>query len=302
VTEPRCGTVAIVGRAGVGKSTLLNALVGEKIAIASPVPQTTRNRILGVKNRPEGQIVYLDTPGFHKPKYRLNRDMVGIAESCLRDADLLLWVIDAAEGIGPGDRYVLSLLRRQQTPVVVALNKIDRLRPPALLPLLDALRQEGDFAALVPVSAVAGTQCEELEQALLPHLPEHPPLFPEEYLTDQPERWLAAEMIREQLFLLTREEIPHASAVSVERFAELRDGSVRIEATLLVERESHKRIVVGRGGKMLKEIGSRARAAIADRFGRPAAVFLWVSVQPRWRQDEGVLRRLREQQGGGGVC
>jgi GTP-binding protein Era len=300
VSAPRCGTVAIVGRAGVGKSTLLNALVGEKIAIASPVPQTTRHRILGVKNRPEGQIVYLDTPGFHKPKYRLNREMIEIAESCMRDADALLWVIDAAEGIGPGDRYVLSLLRRQQAPVIVALNKIDRLRRSALLPLLDALGREGDFAAMVPVSALAGTQCEELERALLPLLPVHPPLFPAEYLTDQPERWLAAEMIREQVFLLTREEIPHATAVSVERFAELRDGGLRIEATVLVERESHKRIVVGRGGAMLKEIGSRARTAIADRFGRPTAVFLWVSVQPRWRQDEGVLRHLREQQRAGG--
>jgi GTP-binding protein Era len=301
VSASRCGTVAIVGRAGVGKSTLLNTLVGEKIAIASPVPQTTRNRILGVKNRPEGQIVYLDTPGFHKPRYRLNREMVAIAEACLRDADALVWVIDAAEGIGPGDRYVLSLLRRQETPVATALNKIDRVRRSRLLPLIDSLRREREFVALVPVSALTGAQCDELERALLPHLPAQPPLFPPEYLTDQPERWLAAEMIREQVFLLTREEIPHASAVSVERFAELRGGGLRVEATLLVEKESHKRIVVGRGGRMLREIGSRARAAIAERFGRPTGVFLRVRVEPHWRQDGDVLRRLRAQQGAGGA-
>jgi GTP-binding protein Era len=287
--------VAIVGRANVGKSTLINRLVGEKVAIVSPVPQTTRHRILGVKNVPQGQILYLDTPGFHKPRFRLNRDMMEIAQEALKDADVIICLVDASEGVGPGDRFVFMRLRSVHAPVILALNKIDRMARAALLPIMDAAHREGLFAEIVPVSAADGTQCDLLEQIVVGRLPLHPPFYPPEVLTDQPERLLAAEMIREQALLLTREEIPHAVAVLVDRFTELEDGGLRIDATVLVERDSQKGIVVGRGGQMLKEIGSRARQQIGERLGRPTSVFLWVHVQHNWRQDEKILERLREQ-------
>ena len=291
----RCGFVAIVGRSNVGKSTLINRLVGEKIAIVSPVPQTTRHRILGVKNVPRGQILYLDTPGFHKPQFRLNREMLETAREALKDADLIVCLVDASEGIGPGDRFVFRQLRELRAPVILVLNKIDLMARAALLPMIDAVRREGEFAEIVPVSAADGTQCDLLEEIIVGRLPLHPPFYPPEVLTDQPERLLAAEMIREQVLHLTREEIPHAVAVVVDRFAELEGGGLRIDATVLVERESQKGIVVGRGGQMLKEIGSRARQEIGDRLGRPTSVFLWVRVQRNWREDEKVLERLRGQ-------
>lgn len=293
--EHRCGTVVIAGRTNVGKSTLLNRLVGEKIAIVSPVPQTTRHRILGVRTLQEGQILYLDTPGFHKPQHRLNRDMVEIAGAALRDADLVVCLIDASEGVGPGDRFVFSQLRSLRAPVILALNKIDLIPRPRILPLIDAVRHEGDFAEIVPLSAADGTQCDLLQELILRHLPEHPALYPADFLTDQSERLLAAEMIREQALLLTREEIPHAVAVLVERFTDLPGGGVRIDATIYVERDSQRGIVVGRGGQMLKQIGTRARLEITERLGRPASVFVWVKVQHNWRRDEQVLERLRRQ-------
>lgn len=291
----RCGFAAIAGRTNVGKSTLLNRLVGEKLAIVSPVPQTTRHRILGVKSLPGGQILYLDTPGFHKPLYRLNRDMVKTAEDTLREADVIVCLIDASEGAGPGDRFVFSQLRALSAPVLLALNKIDLIQRGRILPLIESVRQEGDFAEIVPVSAADGTQCDLLEELILRHLPEHPPFYPPDYLTDQPERLLAAEMIREQVLLNTREEIPHAVAILVDRFAELADGGLRVDATIFVERHSQKGIVVGRGGQMLKKIGTRSREEIGARLGRPTSVFLWVKVQHNWRQDERVLERLRRQ-------
>lgn len=296
----RCGYAAIVGRTNVGKSTLLNRLVGEKLAIVSPVPQTTRHRILGVKNPPGGQILYLDTPGFHKPRFRLNRDMIQAAQEALRDADVLVCLIDASEGVGPGDHFVFTHLGGARAPVILALNKIDLIGRGRILPLIDEVRREAAFAEIVPISASEGTQCDLLEQLILRHLPEHPPLYPPDYLTDQPERLLAAEMIREQVLLLTRQEIPHAVAVGVDRFAELKGGSLRIEASVYVERDSQKAILVGRNGQMLKEIGSRARAEIARCLGRPAAVFLWVKVQPDWRQDAKALARLRRDAAPGG--
>jgi GTP-binding protein Era len=289
----RCGFVAIIGRTNVGKSTLLNRLVGEKLAIVTPVSQTTRHRILGVKNLRDGQIIYLDTPGFHKPKYRMNRDMVQAASDALREADVVLCVIDAATGVGPGDRFVFSRLKEVDAPIVLTLNKIDRVSRPRLLPLIDEVRVEGNFQEIVPVSATEGTQCAELEQALLGLLPEHSPLYPEDYLTDQPERLLAAEMIREQVLLQTRQEIPHAVSVIVERYVELHKGSLRIEASIYVERESQRAIVVGKNGQRLKEIGTCAREEIGRRFERPASVFLWVKVHPDWRQDAAALERWR---------
>jgi len=296
----RCGFAAIVGRTNVGKSTLLNRLVGEKLAIVSPVPQTTRHRILGVKNLSGGQILYLDTPGFHKPRFRLNRDMIQAAQEALRDADVLVCLIDASEGVGPGDHFVFTHLSGARAPVILALNKIDLIGRGRILPLIDEVRREGTFAEIVPISASEGTQCDLLEHLILRYLPEHPPLYPPDYLTDQPERLLAAEMIREQVLLLTRQEIPHAVAVGVDRFAELKGGSLRIEASVYVERDSQKAILVGHNGQMLKEIGSRARAEIARCLGRPAAVFLWVKVQPDWRQDAKALARLRRDAAPGG--
>ncbi len=289
----RCGFVSIIGRTNVGKSTLLNHLIGEKVAIVTPVSQTTRHRILGVKNLPGGQIAYLDTPGFHKAKFRMNRDMVQVASDALREADVVLCMIDASTGLGPGDRFVFTRLKESRVPIVLALNKIDQVPRPHLLPLIDKVRFEGSFQEIVPISAAKGTQCSELENTLLRLLPEGPPLYPEEYLTDQPERLLAAEMIREQVLLQTRQEVPHAVSVVVERYSVLRDESLRIEATIYVERESQRAIVVGKNGQKLKEIGRRARKEIGLRFECPASVFLWVKVHPNWRQDVTAMERWR---------
>ncbi len=289
----RCGFVALVGRSNVGKSTLLNRLVGEKLAIVSPVPQTTRHRILGVRNVTNGQIIYLDAPGFHKPHTRLNRAMLRAAVDCLEEADAIICVVDAAAGFGPGDRYMFERLREVHTPILLALSKIDLLSRARLLPLIDKVRTLGSFQEIIPVSALKGTQCDVLERAVLQLLPAHPPLYPADYLTDQPERLLAAEMIREQVLLQTRQEIPHVVAVVVERFAELKGGSVRVQATIYVERDSQKAIVVGRGGQRLKAIGSKAREQITRHLGRPTSVFLWVKVHPNWREDARVLERWR---------
>ncbi len=289
----RSGFVSIIGRTNVGKSTLLNRLVGEKVAIVTPVSQTTRHRILGVKNLPGGQIAYLDTPGFHKPKFRMNRDMVQTASDTLREADVVLCMIDASTGLGPGDRFVFARLKEVRVPIVLALNKIDLLPRPRLLPLIEEVHSEGSFQEIVPISAAKGTQCAELERALLGLLPQSPSLYPEEYLTDQPERLLAAEMIREQVLLQTRQEIPHAVSVVVDRYSILQDESLRIEAIVYVERESQRAIVVGKNGQKLKEIGSRARKEIGLRFERPASVFLWVKVHPNWRQDAVAMERWR---------
>jgi len=292
------GFVAVVGRPNVGKSTLVNRLVGEKVAIVSDKPQTTRNRILAVLNRPDGQIVLFDTPGIHKPMHRMNERMVEAAVSSLGQVDLALWLVDVTEDHGPGDRYVKDVLGRAGKPVLLGLNKIDLVPKPRLLPLIDQYRQLLDFAEIVPLSGLKGDNVERLAERLVAHLPQGERLYPEDFLTDQPERFFVAEMIREQILRHTREEIPYSTAVIIDSFKE---GTpvVRIEASILAERESQKGILIGRGGAMLKSIGSAARREIEAFLGTRIYLGLFVKVREGWREDPAMLDEMGVGKGGG---
>jgi GTP-binding protein Era len=303
----RAGFVAVVGRPNVGKSTLVNALVGQKVAIVSDKPQTTRNRILAVVNRPGGQMVLFDTPGIHKPEHRMNQRMVDLAVKSLEQVDLVLWLADLTQPCGPGDRYVCDALRRSGKPVMLGLNKIDALPKPRILPAIDRYRGLLPFVEVVPLSALTGDNLELLGRLLLEHLPEGPPLYPDDFLTDQPERFFVAEMVREQILHLTRQELPHSTAVVIDSFqdpqeappGEAKDGGagarvplVRIEASILVERDSQKAIIIGRGGSLLKAIGSAARREIEAFLGARVFLGLFVRVRSRWREDPHALERM----------
>jgi GTP-binding protein Era len=292
------GFVAVVGRPNVGKSTLVNRLVGEKVAIVSDKPQTTRNRILAVLNRPDGQIVLFDTPGIHKPMHRMNERMVEAAVGSLGQVDLALWLVDVTEDYGPGDRYVKDVLGRSGKPVLLGLNKIDLVPKPRLLPLIDQYRQLLDFAEIVPISGLKGDNVERLAERLVAHLPEGERLYPEDFLTDQPERFFVAEMIREQILRHTREEIPYSTAVIIDSFKEGKPV-VRIEASILVERESQKGILIGRGGAMLKAIGSAARREIEAFLGTKIYLGLFVKVREGWREDPAMLDEVGLGKAGG---
>jgi len=299
----KSGFVSFIGRPNAGKSTLLNRIVGQKLAIVSDKPQTTRTRVVGVKNYPDGQVVFVDTPGVHKPKHRMNVRMVDVALEAMRDVDLLTLVVDASVKQGPGDRYMLQLLKDVSTPVVLAFNKVDLVAKPRLLPMIDEYRQAHEFTEIVPISAVDGTNVDVLERLFLQHLPEGEPLYPPEYLTDQPERFFAAEIIREQVLRLTHDELPHSTAVAIDRFddptesteesgAERARDLIEIYATILVERESQKPIVVGKGGAMIKEIGTAARQELMHYFERKVYLDLHVKVKSQWRDDERLLDEL----------
>jgi GTP-binding protein Era len=290
----RSGYAAIVGHTNVGKSTLFNRLVGEKLAIVAEVPQTTRTRIQGMLTLPEGQIVFVDTPGFHKPLFRMNRTMVDAAREAIAGVDLLLWVVDATVGFGPGDLRVGALIsgRKGRAPVFLVLNKVDRIAKPLLLPMLErGVTQLGADEAF-PVSALTGENCAALLAGVVSALPEGPRLFDEDVLTDQPERVLVAEMIREKILHHTREEIPHATAVAIERWEDGEDGLTRIHATILVERDGQKAIVIGRGGELLKRVGTESRLEIEKLLGRRVGLKLWVKIRSRWREDATTLKSL----------
>jgi GTP-binding protein Era len=289
----RAGFVSLVGRPNAGKSTLLNRLVGTKVAIVSDKPQTTRTRILGVRHAPEGQIVFVDTPGIHKPTHRMNVRMVEAAVSTLREVDVLVLVVDATEPPRGGDRYVLGLLARTEMPVVAVLNKVDRLAKTALLPLIDWYRRQREFAAIVPISALTGDGVDALAAVLLEHLPEGEPLYPEDYLTDQPERTLVAETVREKLLRHTRDELPYTTAVLVERFEEPdAKGLMRLYCAILVESDSQKAIVIGKGGALVKRIGTEAREDLERFFGARVFLDLHVKVRGDWREDERILDEI----------
>ena len=281
----------MVGRPNVGKSTLVNALVGQKVSIVSDKPQTTRNRILAVVNRPDGQIVLFDTPGIHKPVHRMNERMVDAAVHSIGQVELTLWVIDATEEYGPGDRHVRDLLKKSGRPVILAINKIDRVPKPRILEVIEQYRHLLDFAEVVPLSARDGDNVDTLSGLLIRHLPEGPPLYPEDFLTDLPERFFVAEMVREQILRLTREEIPYSTGVVIDGFKE-EEGLVRIEASVLVERESQKGIIIGKGGSMLKSIGTAARAQIETFLGTKVFLGLFVKVRERWREDAALLDEM----------
>jgi GTP-binding protein Era len=287
---PKAGYASLVGRPNAGKSTLLNLIIGEKIAIVSDKPQTTRNRILGVKNYPEGQIAFLDTPGIHRPLHRLNVRMVDAAVDSLREVDVIALVFDASTKPGRGDEYVSSLLEDVRSPVVLVLNKIDLVSKSRLLPLIEQAQRWHGFAAIVPVSATTGDGVDRLERVLIEQMPEGQPGYPDDYLTDQPERALVAEIVREKLLQHTRDELPFSTAVVVDQFdEEERDRLLRLYCTIFVETESQKPIVIGRGGEMIKQIGTEARHELEAFFGTKVFLDLHVKVNPDWRDNDRVL-------------
>ncbi len=294
----RCGVIAIAGRPNVGKSTLLNRLIGAKVAIVTPKPQTTRDRILGIWSQPGVQVLFHDTPGIHAPSKALNRRMVAEADAALADADAILMMTDANDAVSclALDALVLERVRAAGKPAVLALNKIDLLPKQTLLPLIDAYAKAADWVAIVPISAANGDGVDDLVQTLLPLVPEGPPLFPDDELSDRPLRFLAAEIVREKLMLALRQELPYSTAVTIEEFIEPKPpAAVRISALIHVERTSQKGIVIGRGGAMLKDIGIAARADLETLVGRPVMLRLHVRVDDDWAAtDRGISRVLEE--------
>jgi GTP-binding protein Era len=285
------GLVSFVGRPNAGKSTLLNRLVGTKLAIVSDKPQTTRTRISGVRNYPDAQVVFLDTPGIHRPLHRMNVQMVDTAVETLREVDVVGLVVDASEPSGKGDKFVVELIKEVAAPVILILNKIDLMKKSRLLPIMERYGREGRFAEIVPISAATGDNVDRLERVMLERLPEGDARYPADYLTDQPERFFAAEIVREQLLQATHDELPFASAVVVDRFEEPAEGRdlMRLFCTIVVDRESQKPIVVGRGGEMIKRIGTGAREELERFFGTRVYLDLHVKVKSEWREDERVL-------------
>jgi len=289
----KSGFVALVGRPNAGKSTLLNRLVGQKLAIVSDKPQTTRNRIVGVRQYPSGQIVYLDTPGVHKPLHRLNVRMVDAALDTLREVDLVAVVVDGSEPGGGGDRFLMDVVKKANVPRVLVLNKLDICDKVSLLPRLEEYQREVGFEDLIPVSALTGENVDRLEEVFLKHLPEGDPIYPDDYLTDQPERFFVAELVREQVLQQTHDELPFATAVVVDKFEEPdATGLMRLYCTILVDRESQKPILVGRAGSRIKAIGTAARKELQQFFDAKVFLDLHVKVREGWREDERTLDAL----------
>ena len=287
------GFAAIVGRPNVGKSTLTNGLIGEKIAIMSDRPQTTRNKIMCILNTDNAQIMFLDTPGIHKPHHKLGEYMVRTAESTLKEVDVILFVIDVSEKRGAGENYILELLQKVKTPVILVANKIDKLQDKSkLFNIINEYSELYNFAAVVPVSALEDTEFPGLVAEITKHLPEGPDYFPDDMITDQPERVIAAEMIREKVLRSTRDEVPHSIAVEVDEFKVRENEDVYIRATIFVERESQKGIVIGAKGSLLKKIGQQARKDIEALLGCKVFLELWVKVKADWRNKDKALKQF----------
>jgi GTPase len=284
------GYVALVGRPNAGKSTLLNHLVGQKIAAVSDKPQTTRFKIRGVITKPEGQVVLIDTPGIHQPGYELNRRMMTVVQDALLGVDLVCLIRDAAVSTGNGDRFVLDLVRQSKKPALLLLNKIDKLEEKSeLLPLIDWYRKEYDWREILPISALKDEMTDMLLDSCLQHLPEGEPIFSEDELTDQSVRTLVSEIVREQILHVTGDEIPYVTAVATERFEEIREDFSRIYCVIVVERPSQKKIVIGKGARLLKEIGTRARREIEHLLGHRVHLELFVKVEADWRNSQHLL-------------
>jgi GTPase len=287
----RAGFVAIVGRPNAGKSTLLNRMVGQKIAIVTSKPQTTRNRIQGILTRSEGQVVFIDTPGLHEAESALGRQMMREVAAALEGIDALLLVVDASRAFPQADELLLERAKRFRGKTILALNKVDRLPKPKLLPLIDAFQKAFPFSAIVPISALKGSGCDELLEEILRQVPEGEPYFPEDQVTDQPERFLAAEIVREKAIQVMYHEVPYALAVFVEKFEES-PKLLRIEATMNVERDTQKKILIGHKGEMLKKIGTEARKELEQIFGVKVYLGLFVKVVPDWRENPQKVREL----------
>lgn len=286
----RSGFISIIGRPNVGKSTLLNCLLEQKIAIISDKPQTTRNKILGIVNRPGSQMVFIDTPGIHKPQHRMNEFMVNTALRTYDEVDLILFLAEATQPPGAGDQFIIDTLSKVKTPVVLLINKIDLVNKDALLPLIKEFSTRYRFAEIIPVSALKG-DLGELVDIIERRMPEGPRYFPDDQITDQPERFIVAELIREKVFMHTKEEIPYSTAVIIEEMKEEPDIT-RIQAVIYVERDSQKGIIIGRRGEMLKKIGTLARQEAEKLLGTKIFLQLWVKVKKAWREDERMLRNI----------
>ncbi len=291
-TNYKSGFVSIVGRPNVGKSTLINRIIGEKITITSDKAQTTRNRIQGIHTTDTEQIVFIDTPGIHKPKHQLGQFMVDTALSTLNEVDIVLFMINVSEKMGPGDKFIMDRLRNIQTPVFLVMNQIDKIHPDELLPIIEAYRAEMDFTEIVPVSAANGNNVERLLEVITGYLEEGPQFYPSDQVSDHPEYFIVSELVREKILELTREEIPHSVAVVTESMERAGDDLIDVSVVINVERKSQKGIIIGKGGKMLKEIGTRARKDIQRLLGSKVYLELYVRVEDDWRDTPQDLSRF----------
>ena len=287
----KAGFATLIGRPNVGKSTLMNKLIGQKIAITSNKPQTTRNRIQTVYTSDEGQIVFLDTPGIHKAKNKLGNYMVGVAERTLSEVDVILWLVEPTNYIGAGEQHIIEQLKKTKTPVILVINKVDKVKKEEIFEYIDTYRKELDFAEIVPVSALKGSNCDTLIECIMKYLPYGPAFYDEDTITDQPMRQIVAELIREKALRSLDEEIPHGVAVSIDSM-KFRQGICDIDATIVCERDSHKGIIIGKGGSMLKKIGSTARPDIEDLLEMQVNLQLWVKVKKDWRDSDFFLKNF----------
>lgn len=289
----KSGFISIIGRPNVGKSTFINRMVGQKIAIMSDKPQTTRNKVQGIVTRETSQMIFIDTPGVHKPKHRLGDFMLKVTRSTLSEVDVIMFMVNADEKIGTGDRFIMEWLQKSETPVFLVINKIDLVHPDELLEIITSYTEEMPFAEVVPISALNGNNIERLVESLESYLPVGPQYYPSDQVTDHPERFIISEMIREKVLHATREEIPHSVAVAIEQIRhDETSGKTHIQATIIVERDSQKGIVIGKGGKLLKEVGTKSRKDIEMLLGEKVYLELWVKVQKDWRNRPSRLKEF----------
>lgn len=288
-TAFKSGFVTLIGRPNVGKSTLLNNIIGQKITIISDKAQTTRNKIQGIYTTEDSQVVFIDTPGIHKPKHKLGQFMVDSAVSTINEVDVVLFVVNVSQKLGPGDRFIMEKLATTDTPVFLILNQIDQVHPNDLLPIIDQYRAEFDFAEIIPTSALQGQNIEEFLKTIKSYLPEGPQFYPEDQISDHPEYFIISELIREKVLHLTKEEVPHSVAVVTDKVERDGEGKVHVFASIIIERKSQRGIIIGKGGKMLKRIGTMARKDIEKLLGDKIYLELWVKVQKGWRNKPSYL-------------
>lgn len=289
----KSGFVSIIGRPNVGKSTFMNKVLGQKVAIMSDKPQTTRNKIQGVYTKDNAQMIFIDTPGIHKPKHQLGEHMMKVARNTLRETEVILFIINAAEEIGRGDEFIIDMLKNTKTPIILVLNKIDLIHPDDLIKQIEVYKDKLNFSDVVPISALQGNNIDRLLSVIESHLPEGPMYYPEDRITDHPEHFIVSELIREKALHKLSQELPHAIGVEVLKMkGDDEGGKVKVEALIYVERESQKGMVIGKGGKMLKEIGREARMDIENLLGSKVYLELWVKVQKDWRNKPTFIRSL----------